>query len=334
MCSMHLSENCKQRLGSMRRYLAIFILFFFVILIFERRVYPYWIWTPKTGRWVNPKYAVKQNPKEQLKFALEFYQNEDCDSAIREFRKLLKYYPRAYEASEAQFYWGECLMKKGDYYAAYKAYQKVIDKYPFSERIQEIIEKEYQIAEKFISGEAQRELLGVRVPVENPAIEILEQVIENSTYGPLAPIAQYKLGVLLKNLGRYYEAEDAFNKVISNYPRSEWVEAARFQIASTKAATSRGSEYDSGAAVEAKEEFEEFLKTYPEAELSKEARRNIQKIREKEARFNFDTARFYEKQKDYKAAEIYYKIVIDEYPESTFASKSLERLSIIEKEVK
>jgi hypothetical protein len=26
----------------------------------------YWIWTPKTGKWVNPKNLPKDNPKEQF----------------------------------------------------------------------------------------------------------------------------------------------------------------------------------------------------------------------------------------------------------------------------
>ncbi|MDD4909161.1 MAG: outer membrane protein assembly factor BamD [Candidatus Omnitrophica bacterium] len=315
----------------MRNKWPILLLFLFInTVILAPQAQAFWVWTPKTGRFVNPKHAVKQNPKEQLNFALGFFNAGDYIPAAEEFKKLIKYYPKSHEASEAQFYLGECLMKQADFYSAYKAYQKVIDKYPFSERIQEIVEKEYAIAEKFISGEAERKALGLRLPVDNPAIEILEQIIENSTYGPLAPVAQYKLGLILKDLGRLYEAEEAFEKVANNYPASEWVAAARFQLASTKAATSTGPEYDSGAAGEAKKGFEDFLKVYPDAELSQKARDNITRIKDKEAQFNFDTARFYEKQKEYKAAAVYYKIVLDDYPDSKFASEAVERLSIIE----
>ena len=81
-----------------------------------------------------------------------------------------------------------------------------------------------------------RKALGVPLPVENPAIEIFSKVVENSTYGPLAPAAQYKLGLVLKWLLRYYEAEEAFNKVVSSYPDSEWAGAAKFKIASCRAA--------------------------------------------------------------------------------------------------
>lgn len=176
-----------------------------------------------------------------------------------------------------------------------------------------------------------RKAIGVTLPVENPAIEIFSKVIENSTYGPLASKAQYKLGLVLKGLSRYYEAEEAFNKVISNYPDSEWVEAAKFQIASCRQALSRGPAYDQGAAREAKEKFEEFLREHPDAVLSQEAEKNIEQLKEKEAESNYTIGRFYEKQKDYKSAKIYYEELVNNYAESQWAAKAKERLEALEK---
>lgn len=311
----------------MKRTLFIAILFLGIVV---SPAYSYWIWTPKTGKWVNPKTEVKATPQEQFEFAKEFYDAKSYDESKREFTKLIRRYPKAFEASEAQYYLGLIEEQQGKLYEAYLAYQKVIDKYPFSERIQEIIEREYKIAEQFTSGQ-KRKALGVALPVENPAIEILTKVIENSTYGPMAPAAQYKLGLVLKGLLRYYEAEDAFNKVISNYPQSEWVAPAQYQLASCRQAVSRGPDYDQGAAQEAKEKFEEFVKDHPDAVLSEEAEKNIVQLREEEAASSFGIARFYERQNDLTAAKIYYEEVIANYPESEWSAKSTERLRIVER---
>ena len=200
--------------------------------------YSYWIWTPKTGKWVNPKTVVKSSPKEQFEFAKGLYDIKKYEDAKLEFNKVLKHYPKALEAAESQYYLGLTEDAEGNYYGAYLDYQKVIDKYPFSERIQEIIGREYKIAEAFMAGE-KRKALGVQLPVENPSIEIFTKIIDNSNYGPLASAAQYKLGLVLKGLARYYEAEEVFSKVIANYPDSEWAEPARFQIASCRASLSR-----------------------------------------------------------------------------------------------
>jgi outer membrane protein assembly factor BamD len=173
--------------------------------------------------------------------------------------------------------------------------------------------------------------LGMTIPVENPAIEIFQKVVSNSQYGPLAAKAQYKLGLVYKSLLQFYEAEEVFNKIVTSYPDSEWVAAAKFQIASCRAALSRGPAYDQVSSKEAKDKFEEFVRANPDAELSKEAEKNIQSLSEKEAESNYDTARFYEKQKDFKSAEIYYNVIIEGSPQSAWAAKSVERLKIMEK---
>ena len=312
----------------MKRPILILILAFFCFS--SGSAYAYWIWTPKTGKFVNPKIGVKPTPKEQFDFAKSFYDVKKYEDAKREFAKLTRSYPKSFEASEAQYYLGLSEEAQGNLYEAYMAYQRVIDKYPFSERIQEINEREYKIGEEFMGG-AKRRAMGVPLPVENPAIEIFSKVVENSTYGPLAAKAQYKLGLVLKGLARYYEADEAFNKLLSSYPDSEWAGAAKFQIAACRAAVSRGPEYDQGAAGEAKQKFEEFVKEHPDAVLSREAEKSIEQLQEKEAESTYNIACFYEKQGQYLSAKIYYRDVIDRYPNSIWAAKALERTRIIEK---
>ncbi len=314
----------------MKRLTLLFIIFFSLSV---SSAYPYWIWTPKTGKWVNPKTTAKASPKEQFEFAKGQYDIKQYEDAKREFKKLLRVFPKSAEAPEAQYYLGLIEEATGSPYEAYQAYQKVIDKYPFSGRITEIIEREYKIAEEFMSGE-KRKAMGLALPVENPAIEIFTKVVENSTYGPLAAKAEYKLGLVLKGLGRFYEAEEAFNKVITSYPESEWVEASKFQIASCRAAVSKGPGYDQGAAQEAKEKFQAFIKEHPDAELSNTAEKNISQIREKEAENNYNIGRFYEKQKAYQAAKIYYNDVVKNYSDSPWAIKAFERLRVLEKKRK
>ncbi len=291
----------------------------------------FWIWTPKAKKWVNPKRDPKATPQEQLKYAKSFYEEKKYEEAKREFKGLLDAFPKSTEAAESQYYLGLIGEAQDDFYEAYLAYQKVIDRYPFSERIQEIIEREYKIAEAFMSGK-KRKAMGIVLPVDNPAIEIFTKIVENSTYGPLAPAAQYKLGLVLKGLMRYYEAEEAFNKLITNYPKSEWATPAKFQLAACRAAVSKGTEYDQGAAADAKEKFEEFLEQHPDAVLSRDAQANIEQLRGKEAESIYDIGKFYEKQKQYSSAKIYYEEVTNTYPDSPWAAKALERLRVMEKQ--
>lgn len=311
----------------MKSYIIVFAAFFVFV---STPCHAYWIWTPKTGKFVNPKTEVKSTPKDQLEFAKRLFDSKSYEEAKKEFKKLIKNYPKALEAAESQYYLGAIEEKQGSLYEAFLAYQKVIDKYPFSERIGEIIELEFNIGEEFMAG-SKRKALGITLPVDNPSIEIFTKVVENSAYGPLAPKAQYKLGLVLKSLERYYEAEDAFNRVVTSYPESEWAEPAKFQLAVTRASVSKSPAYDQGATREAKQKFEEFVIEHPDAILAPEAEKHIQVLNTKEAEGLFSAGLFYEKQSAWEAAKIYYNDVINNYPDSGWASKAAERLSIMDK---
>jgi outer membrane protein assembly factor BamD len=300
-----------------------------VFFLSSGTAHAFWIWTPKTGKWTNPKEAVKDSPKDQLESARALFDAGKNPEAKREFKKILQAYPKAAEAAESQYYLGLIEEKQENLWEAYKAYQLVVEKYPFSERIAEINNREFSLAEQFMSG-LKRKALGVALPVENPAIEIFSKIVENAPYGPLAAKAQYKLGLVFKGLSRFSEAEEAFNKVVANYPESEWAEPAKFQLAETKASMAKSSDYDQGATKDAKEKFEDFVRSNPDAELSKQAEENIGKLKEKEAESDFNAGRFYEKQKQFAAAKIYYEGIIAANPGSIWAARALERMQIME----
>ena len=101
----------------------VFLLVLALIFLTSQRAYAFWIWTPKSGKWVNPKSIVKPNPKEQFDFAKGFYDEKKYKEAEREFKKLLKSYPKSYEASESQYYLGRIQEDLDNPYEAYLAYQ-------------------------------------------------------------------------------------------------------------------------------------------------------------------------------------------------------------------
>ncbi|MDD3374301.1 MAG: outer membrane protein assembly factor BamD [Candidatus Omnitrophica bacterium] len=294
----------------------------------------FWLWTPETNKWVNPKYSVKETPKEQLDYGLEFLNAQEFKKAINEFEKLIKHYPRATEAPKAQWYIGECFEKLDDPYKAFQEYQKIIDMYPFSDLAPEVVERQYKIGEKMLLTPSKNRFISTLTGGEYDVIDVFRTVIKNAPYGNYAPIAQYKIGLYLAEKKMYSEARDELEKVINDYPDNEWVKPARYQIAVVDSARSPGAAYDQRVTQAAAEGFEDFIKTYPDAQLSEKARSEISELREKEAENNFLTAKFYQKQKDYEAAKIYYLSIIDEFSGNQWAIKALEQIKIIEEKTK
>ncbi|MDD5618647.1 MAG: hypothetical protein PHG69_06080, partial [Candidatus Omnitrophica bacterium] len=149
-----------------KRILLVLIVFFCYVDL----GYSFWIWNPKTKEITNPKWSVKGTPAEQLEYAKDILETKDYKNALYEFKRLLKYYSESAEAPEAQFYIGECLENLGDPYNAYLAYQKTIDKYAFTDKIDAVLEREFKIADKLV--DAKVKLLGISVPQYYHAITI------------------------------------------------------------------------------------------------------------------------------------------------------------------
>ncbi len=319
------------KVNHMKRTAILSILF--LSLLITKSACAFWIWTPETNKWVNPKYDVKETPQEQLAYAKGIHEAKDDKKAIAELEKLIKSYPKAKEAAEARFLIGSYLEAQGRLNEAFKAYQKVVEKYPFSERFTEVIEKEYQIGEKLLEGETKErnKFVAAMVGGEYNVIDVFRAVIKNAPYGKYAAPSQYKIGLYLSEKGLHQEARDEFEKVINDYPDSEWVKAAKYQIALVDAKRSTAPQYDQKITKAAVEEFKDFTKTYPDAELSQKAHDQISKLREKEAENNFLIAHFYEKQKKYPSAKIYYEGIVEDYQGSPWAAKAAERLKELAK---
>ena len=315
-----------------RRILLIILLILFSVPSVS---HAFWVWTPETNKWINPKYAVKDTPSEQLEYAISFYESKEYEEALREFKKLIKHYPRAREAPDAQYYIGKTFEDQGDLFSAFKEYQIVVEKYPFSDRSIEIVKRQYEIGNKLLEGEdTKSKFMNTLKGTNYNVIEIFQTIIKNAPYGDLAAPSQYKIGLYLMEKGLYQESRDEFEKVINDYPQSEWVKAAQFQVAQADAKRSAGAQYDQKITQAAVQEFNEFLEVNPDAELSDKAKEQVRHLREKEAENSFMIAQYYEKSKNYQAAKIYYQAIVDNYRDSAWAQKALLKVQDVSKKIK
>ncbi|MFH1876952.1 MAG: outer membrane protein assembly factor BamD [Candidatus Omnitrophota bacterium] len=303
------------------------VFIFSLLCFFCLNAYSFWIWSPKTQKWKNPKYSPLATPFLQFKEGEKYFEASEYKEASAAFKKLLIHYPDSQEAAESQYYLGRCLEEMGQPYQAFLEYQKVIDSYPNSKRINEAVEREYKIGEYFLNRES-KQWMGVTLYdfVEHPSIEIFKKIVEKVPYSAQASQAEYKLGLLLMKLSRFDEARETFQKVLDNYPDSEWATPSRYQLAIATSKASPGVGYDSTTLQEASRRLDEFIKKHPDAQISSQAEEQLKELRNKEARKNFDIASFYENQDKYESAILYYKMVSTRYPDSDYNQPALEKI--------
>lgn len=304
-------------------------IFILIFLFFAEPACAVWIWTPKTKRWENPRNEAKDTPKAQFEFATGFFNSGHYDRAQSEFRRGLKSYPNSEFAPESQYYVGLCLEKLENYYEAFQAYQKVIEAYPYSERVDQIIAEQYNIGKMFYDGYKSKFLGMAILPSVDKAIEVFGKVVENSAYGKYADSAQYYLGLSYKKLQQYKEAIEAFQKLLDEYPESSLAEDAKFQIGQCYMKSAPKPDYDQLNTEESIKEFKELIQTSPESQKSQEANKILDILKEQKAQSVFKTAKFYEKLGKYNSAQLYYKQILNDYPRTSWAAKSLERLEVL-----
>lgn len=314
----------------MRRFLSILVIVICSIVLCHEAM-AFWIWTPKTKKLVNPKYAPKDTPEKQFKWAMKFFEEKDYKRSAEEFARLTIHFKESELAPEAQYYAGLSYEKAGKPYPAFLAYQKTIDLYPFTKRIDEVIEKEYNLGNELYKKH-EGVLMGKEIMTDlDRAAEIFTKVRENAPFGEYADQAQFMVGECYKKSEQYGEATKTFQKLVEEYPRSKLVEKARYEVAQCTYLATLKPDYDQELTDEAIKEFKKIAEREKGLALSEDAKKAIALLEKRKAESLFNTAKFYERQKHYKSAAIYYKEILKQYPKTSFGEEALERLKDIDK---
>lgn len=296
--------------------------------------YGAWVWTPESGSWFNPKNAAKDTAEEQFKWAMELYGKKEYKEAVAEFNKVVSIFPNSKYAPDAQYYIGRAYQDIEEYYRAYLAYQKVIEAYPYAKNRNEIIKRQYDIGVIFFNGQRSKILGMALLPAADKAIEIFQQIVKNSPYGEYAAKSQFKIGQAYKSSGRFAEATLAFQQLVEEYPDSDLAREADYQIAQCGYLASLDASYDQDSTDAAIEKFEDLvLEAGGDREFFEKTKRSLGELKEKRAASIYETALFYEKIGQVHSAAIYYKDLVDNYPQSKLAKESLARIMEIEKDV-
>lgn len=249
--------------------------------------------------------------------------------AVKIYRELVKEYPRVSQSPEAQFQIGVCLEELDDLYPAFQAYQTLLEDYPGKGNLSEILHRQYQIGEAYLEGR-KRWFLFFRIRSGlSRAEEIFKTVLNNATFSKVAPQAQYGLARTFQLRGDFQEAILEYEQVLVNYPGTEVVTSALFQIGVCYYQEALRADYDQREVNEAVRNLGRFIHSFPDDPRSSRAEDMVDELIDRKAKKAFDIAKYYERKGSEDGAQIYYREVAERYPESKYAEparKKLEKL--------
>ncbi len=282
------------------------------------------IWRPGQG-WKREGSEEIATPEAAWRRAEQLRAEDKCGEAIRIYRSIVKRWPdnQAF-APKAQQGLAECLEREGYLAKAFDAYQTLLDRYPQSVDYQEVLRKQFRVAERLFDGEKQR-LWKIRAfPAVEKAADIFRKIVENGPYSDIAPYAQFGIGATYEKEKEYQLAADAYQKVIDQYADSEVAADARFRLGVCYYKLSSEAGYDQDYSREAVAAFAAYLAHHPDHQYANLARQYTAELWNRQAEGVFRIGRFYDTQKQPEAARIYYERVVEEFPDTEWAAKAEE----------
>lgn len=254
-------------------------------------------------------------------------QQHNTKRAIKAYKTLVRKHPRDALAPGALYRVAELTEQSNDLITAATLFRTLVERYPSSPHFDESIEAQFRIGEAYLGGKKLK-LLGIPFATSmDKAVEVFAAVIRTAPYGRYTVRAQFDIGLAREKQHLNDAALSAYQAVVDKFPNDPLAADAQYQIGYIWLVASKAGTRDVAATKNARVAFQDFLFRYPNSEKAAQARSNLELLEHKQTSNAYNIAKFYDKQKHYRAAVIYYNEVIREQPGSPESESAQKRIN-------
>jgi outer membrane protein assembly factor BamD (BamD/ComL family) len=118
---------------------------------------------------------------------------------------------------------------------------------------------------------------------------------------------------------KFTEAYHKWSEISSRWPTGQIGKEALLNMARCKHAAYKGSKYNGADLVSARSYYENFRLRYPEDAKKIDADKILKEIDEQLAYKEFNTGKYYQQTGNKQSANLYYQMVVDNWPDSAAA---------------
>jgi outer membrane protein assembly factor BamD len=271
--------------------------------------------------------------KDQFEVAQQAFDDRKFKLAIKAARRTVARWPLSEFAPQAQYLVGLAYEARKWDEKAFKEFQKAVEKYPKITNYEELLQRQFAIAQRFLGGQWFK-LWGIIpfFPSMEKTADMFAKIVRNGPYSKVGPDAQMAIGTTREKQKDYYLAVKAYEKAADTYHDDPKVAAeALYRAAEAYLKQAKTAEYDQGAAVSAIATYTDFMTLYPSDPRVAKAQETILELRTEQAQGAFRVAQFYEKKRRWDGARVYYNEVVSKDPNSELAAASRRRLAALRK---
>jgi len=204
----------------------------------------------------------------------------------------------------------------GNRIRAFYYLDELMDEYPESSYYSTALEKQYQIADRFLNGYKRRFL---RVPMfhaYDEAVEMLFRIQHRAPGSPLAERALLRTANYYYHDGQYDFAADTYAAYLRSYPRSPITPRVRLRQAYSMYAQFRGPKFDATPAIDAREQLKELIAQYTELAKEENLPALVEQIDRTLVQKLLVTADYYRRTHEPLGAAYTYRYVVKAYPQT------------------
>jgi len=269
--------------------------------------------------------------------ALQLMKNGQYGKAGGEFEWAAYYWQETAVEEDARYHAAECYYREKRFNDAVKQYTKLLTGFPNSQYKTEAIRNTYEIAKTWLKQATEDNVSYVNLTDKSRptfdtfgyAENALKAVYINCPNDPMADSCVFLLAVGYMKRGRaqgdasYERAAEYFSHLRDSYPNSRHlVEAMQLEVICRQKA-GLGADYDPRHVNEASKLADQVIS---HGQLSSEQKSEILQLRnqltEEKAAKLWVTGQFWDRRKDYGAARLQYREIIDKYPATDHAEKA------------
>ena len=154
-----------------------------------------------------------------------------------------------------------------------------------------------------------------------------DYIIMTDPGSKIANESQYYMAEALFQMEEYSDASISFDRYVRFSPDFTKIEKSRYRICECAILSSNAYQREQSQTHRALEQLQMFIEDFPESDLIRDAEIGILELRIKLAQKDFEVGRMYLKLEEYESALIYFRSVLNNYYDTSFADDA--RIGII-----
>ena len=220
----------------------------------------------------------------------------------------------------------EAYYQYGDRIRAFYHLDELLDLHPDSKLFYPALEKQYEIADRYLRGYKRRLFGFPLLGAQEEAIDMLFRIQERAPGSPLAERSLLRTADYYYDQGQFDLAADAYAAYARSYPRSPVVPRVKLRQAFASLAQFRGRYYDATPLIDARAQLEVLQAAYPDLAAQEGVAGVLQRIDTSMADKLYWTGDYYSRTRSPLAAAYTYRYLINRYPTSREADRARKRL--------